>query len=128
MDAPESTSGNVVVAASVLVSQATFQRPHVVNKNLPLPNLMLFLYLAKLIISSGLLQQYNLSKVLSILYPYADKNQEDWAPIPCTISGSISRLRLTLRKVSRGFTLVIAASDTEICSRSSQTRVDDIDG
>jgi hypothetical protein len=96
MDAPESISGkfkrnfvngNVVVAASVLVSQAAFQTPHVVNKILPLPNIMLFLYLAKLIISSGLLQQYNLSKVLSILYPYADKNQEDWAPIPCTISG-----------------------------------------
>jgi hypothetical protein len=78
MDAPESISGkfqrnfvngNVVVAASVLVSQAAFQTPHVLNKILPLPNIMLYLYLAKLIISSGLLQQYNLSKVLSILYP-----------------------------------------------------------
>jgi hypothetical protein len=77
-DAPESISGkfqrnfvngNVVVAASVLVSQAAFQTPHVLNKILPLPNIMLYLYLAKLIISSGLLQQYNLSKVLSILYP-----------------------------------------------------------
>jgi hypothetical protein len=95
MDAPESISGKFkrnfvkgnVVVASVLVSQAAFQTPHVVNKILPLPNIMLFLYLAKLIISSGLLQQYNLSKVLSILYPYADKNQEDWAPIPCTICG-----------------------------------------
>jgi hypothetical protein len=77
MDAPESISGkfkrnfvngNVVVAASVLVSQAAFQTPHhVVNKILPLLNIMLFLYLAKLIISSGLLHQYNLSKVLSIL-------------------------------------------------------------
>jgi hypothetical protein len=66
MDAPESffanfkrnfVNGNVVVAASVLVSQAAFQTPRVVNKILPLPNIMLFLYLAKLIISSGLLQQ-----------------------------------------------------------------------
>jgi hypothetical protein len=98
MDSPQSISGkfeknfvggNVVVAASVLVSQAAFQTPHLVNKILPLPNIMLFLYLAKLIISSGLLQQYNLSKVLSILYPYADKNQEDWAPyhVPFLDSG-----------------------------------------
>jgi hypothetical protein len=79
--------GNVVLAAYVLVSQAAFQSPHIMIKILPLPHIMLFLYLAKLIISSGVLKQYNLSKVLSILYTYDDKCQEDWAPIPCTISG-----------------------------------------
>ena len=79
--------GNVLEAASLLVSQAAFQSTNLFNTNLPLPNIMLFLHLGKLVISSGLLDQYNLAKVLSILYPYADSCQQDWSPVPCTIAG-----------------------------------------
>jgi hypothetical protein len=61
--------GNILEAASVLVSQAAFQSPNLFNANLPLPNIMLFIHLGKLVISSGLTDQYNLAKILSILYP-----------------------------------------------------------
>jgi hypothetical protein len=63
--------GNILEAASLLVSQAAFQSPNLFTAKLPPPNIMLFLYLGKLVISSGLLEQYNLAKVVSILYPYA---------------------------------------------------------
>jgi hypothetical protein len=61
--------GNILEAASLLVSQAAFQSPNLFNANLPLPNIMLFIHLGKLVISSGLTDQYNLAKILSILYP-----------------------------------------------------------
>jgi hypothetical protein len=59
---------------------------------MPLASAMLFLYLAKLVISTGELQQGNLSKVLQILYPYAEKCESSWAPTPSTVSGFISRI------------------------------------
>jgi hypothetical protein len=42
--------------------------------------------------SLGGSQQYNLSRVLSILYPFVAKYHTDWAPIPCTVSGFPSRI------------------------------------
>lgn len=79
--------GKTLVAASFLVAQAAFQTTATPKTILPLPNIMLFLSLAKLVLSTGRLQLYNLSKVLSILYPYAHKLEKEWAPIPCTVSG-----------------------------------------
>ena len=98
-DEPELTfrrhmvDGNPVLAASLLVARALFQT-HTISPQsfLPLPNIMLFLYLAKLVISSGTLQQHNLSRLLSILYPYAVTCEPDWAPMPTTISGFRSRI------------------------------------
>jgi hypothetical protein len=83
--------GNAVSAASLLVAQAAFQTNNPQASLLPLPNIMLFLYLAKLVISTGCQQLFNLSQVLTILYPYADSCEKDWAPIPCTVSGFRSR-------------------------------------
>jgi hypothetical protein len=85
-------SGEAVLAASVVVSQALFQTPHLSHSPLPVANVMLFLYLAKLVISTGELQQGNLSKVLQILYPYAEKCESTWAPMPSTVSGFTSRI------------------------------------
>ena len=65
---------NAFLAASALVSRALFQSPDAIDAVLPPPNIMLFLYIAKLMMSLGLHQQYNLSKILCILYPYAAKN------------------------------------------------------
>jgi hypothetical protein len=84
--------GNALLAASVLISRACFQSPSISASVLPLPNIMLFLYIAKLVMSLGTLQQYNLSRVLSILYPYVAKYHTDWIPIPCTVSGFRSRI------------------------------------
>jgi hypothetical protein len=79
--------GNAVMAASILVSQAALQTPNPSSTLLPLQNIMLFLYLGKLVLSSGLLQQSGLSKVLGIIYPFLEKHVKNWAPIPCTVSG-----------------------------------------
>ena len=86
------TEGNAVTAASVLVRQASFQDSRPSHDMLPLPNILLFLYLAKLVMATGRLQLSNLSKVLSILYPYAHKLEPQWAPIPCTLSGFRSKI------------------------------------
>ena len=85
-------NGNAVVAASGLVTQAAFQTPNGPPSLLPIPNIMLFLYLARLVMSSGLIQQHYLSKLLLILYPYVDRCQENWAPMPCTVSGFRSQI------------------------------------
>ena len=86
-------NGEAVLAASVLVAQALFQTPGDMSvATLPLPNIMLFLYLAKLVLSSGGLPQHNLSKVLAILYPFAVKCEPEWAPLPVTVSGFQSRI------------------------------------
>jgi hypothetical protein len=79
--------GNAWSAASILVKQAAFQTTIVPVEMLPVPNIMLFLYLARLVMSSGLIQQHYLSKLLLILYPFADSSQKNWAPLPCTESG-----------------------------------------
>jgi hypothetical protein len=84
-------SGEVWTAASILVKQSAFQTPDVAQDMLPVPNIMLFLYLARLVMSSGLTQQHILSKLLLILYPFADSSQKNWAPLPCTVSGFRSR-------------------------------------
>ena len=49
---------NALLAASALVSRALFQSPDATDAALPHPNIMLFLYVAKLVMSMGLLQQY----------------------------------------------------------------------
>jgi hypothetical protein len=85
-------AGNAALAASVVVTQALFQTSVLSDTPLPVANVMLFLYLAKLVISTGQLQQGNLSKVLQILYPYAEKCESSWAPMPCTVSGFTSRI------------------------------------
>lgn len=85
-------NGNAVYAASVIVAQALFQTPLLAASPLPVSNVMLFLYLSKLVISTGHLQQGNLSKVLQILYPYAERSESSWAPLPCTVSGFMSRI------------------------------------
>jgi hypothetical protein len=96
MGQPETTSdtfkqhmvaGNALVAASLLVEEASFQAMNTRETLLPVSNIMLFLYLARLVFSSGLIQQGHLSQVLLILYPHLEKCQPDWGPIPCTVSG-----------------------------------------
>jgi hypothetical protein len=84
--------GEAVRAASVIVAQSLFQTSQLSDSPLPVANVMLFLYLAKLVFSTGKLQQGNLSKVLQILYPYADKWESAWAPMPSTVSGFTSRI------------------------------------
>ena len=79
--------GQAVAAASVLVAQAAFQSTMPSTTLLPLPNIMLFLYLAKLVLSTGRLELSNLAKVLSILAPRASNSHTNWAPVPCTVSG-----------------------------------------
>ena len=61
--------------------------------------------------SLGLNQQYNLSKILCILYPSAAKNHTDWAPIPCTLSGFRSRVLNVLNK--NASSLIPLTSDQE---------------
>ncbi len=85
-------AGNPLLAASVVVTQALLQTSLVTVTPLPVANVKLFLYLAKLVISTGKLQQGNLSKVLQILCPYAEKYETSWAPIPCTVPGFTSRI------------------------------------
>jgi hypothetical protein len=85
-------AGNPLLAASVVVTQALLQTSPVTVTPLPVANVKLFLYLAKLVISTGKLQQGNLSKVLQILCPYAEKCETSWAPIPCTVPGFTSRI------------------------------------
>jgi hypothetical protein len=80
-------SGEALAAASILVAQAAFQTSSPVPALLPLPNVMLFLYLAKLVLSTGRLELINLAKVLSIFAPYALQSEKEWAPVPCTVSG-----------------------------------------
>jgi hypothetical protein len=95
--------GNVLLAASVLVAQAAFQNPMNGSGILPVTNIMLFLYLAKLVMSAtGELQQHNIAKVLSILQPYANLVETGWSPIPCTVSG----FRSTILNVSNTNSLV----------------------
>jgi hypothetical protein len=79
--------GDAWSAASILVKQAAFQTAIVPAEMLPIPNIMLFLYLARLVMSSGLSQQHYLSKLLLMLYLFADSSQKNWAPIPCTEAG-----------------------------------------
>jgi hypothetical protein len=83
--------GNAVLAASVLVTRAAFQSPNPSATPLPHQNIMHFLYLAKLVLSTGCQQLSNLSKDISILYPYVDNAEKGWAPMPCTVSGFRSR-------------------------------------
>jgi hypothetical protein len=85
-------AGNALLAASMIVTQALFQTPALSATPLPVANVMLFLCLSKLIISTGQLQQANLSKVLLILHPHAEKCESSWAPMPCTVSGFASRI------------------------------------
>jgi hypothetical protein len=85
-------AGNSLLAASVIVAQALFQTPLFPQAPLPVSNVMLFLHLAKLVIATGKLEQGSLSKVLQILYPYAEKCEPSWAPMPSTVSGFTSRI------------------------------------
>ena len=64
--------GDAVAAASLLVARAALQNSTPTSSLLPLPNIMLFLYLAKLVLSTGRLELTNLAKVLSILVPYVN--------------------------------------------------------
>jgi hypothetical protein len=83
--------GNVWSAASILVKQAAFQTKVVPAEMLPVANVMLFLHLARLVMSSGLTQHHCLSKLLLILHPFADSTEKNWAPLPCTVLGFRSR-------------------------------------
>ena len=80
-------SGDAWSAASLLVKRAAYQTRDVPSQILPIPNVMLFLYLARLVMSSGLTQRLFLSKFLQILYPMVGSSQKNWAPLPCTVSG-----------------------------------------
>jgi hypothetical protein len=86
------TNGKALSAASVLVSQAAHQNPMPFSSILPRNNIMLFLYLAQLVMSSGVAEKQHLAKVLLILYPYVDTEEKEWAPIPCTVSGFRSKI------------------------------------
>ena len=79
--------GNALAAASVLVSRAAFGTSNPTSTVLPIPNILFFLYLARLVIATGSLQLCHLSRVLSFLVPYAETIEKSWAPIPCTVSG-----------------------------------------
>jgi hypothetical protein len=72
--------GNALHAASVLVAQAAFNHRTPLRLSF-LSQTCCFSYLAKLVMSSGLLQQFILSQLLTILYPYADKCRRIVAPI-----------------------------------------------
>lgn len=77
----------------MLVAQACYQTRTPSSIPLPLRNITLFLYLSKLVISSaGRLCLGGLAKVISILYPYNDHLEKQWAPLPCTVSGFHSRI------------------------------------
>jgi hypothetical protein len=80
-------SGNAMMGVSMLVAQACYQAVKPPKTNLPLRNITLVLYLSKLVISTGRLRLGGLSQVISILYPYADHLEKQWAPLPCTVSG-----------------------------------------
>ena len=77
--------GDAVAAASLLVARAALQNSTPTSSLIPLPNIMLFLYLAKLVLSTGRLELTNLAKVLSILVPYVNIGEKEWAPVPCTV-------------------------------------------
>ena len=85
-------SGDARVAASILVKQAAYQTPDPPEGLLPISSIMLFLYLARLVMSSGPTQHHYLSKLLQILYPSAAGTEPNWAPLPCTISGFSSQI------------------------------------
>ena len=108
----EISAGNARRAGSVLVKQAAYQTAVVPAGQLPIPNIMLFLYLARLVMSSGLSQQHYLSKLLLILYPFVDRVEKDWAPIPCTLSGFRSRFLNVSNSNSLVSILPIPAPDT----------------
>jgi hypothetical protein len=79
--------GNPILAASLVVARAAWQTTSPMMEALSLSNIKLFLYLGKLVLSSGNLQQWNLYKVLEILFPYVNAVEEHrWSPIPCTPS------------------------------------------
>jgi hypothetical protein len=69
----EIVAGNAMKAASILVHRATLQGKSVLGDNggtsLTPKNILLFLYLSKLVIGIGQLQQENLSHVFKIFYP-----------------------------------------------------------
>jgi hypothetical protein len=80
--------GYPLLAASLVVARAAYQTITPPTDSLTLPNIMLFLHLGKLVFSIGQLQQWNLHKVLAILYPYANTvEQNKWSPIPCNPRG-----------------------------------------
>jgi hypothetical protein len=106
------TRGNALSAASVLVTQAAYQNPLSSSSMLPRNNIMLFLHLAKLVMSSGGSQQHHLAKVLAILYPYADCKEKGWAPIPCTVSGFRSKITNVSNSNSLVSILPIPAPET----------------
>jgi hypothetical protein len=65
-------SGNPLLGVSMLVAQACHQTGNPPTIPLPLRNITLFLYLSKLVVSTGRLRLGGLSKVIIILYPYAN--------------------------------------------------------
>jgi hypothetical protein len=73
------------MGVSMLVAQACYQ-------TLPLRNITLFFYLSKFVLLTRRLRLGGLSQVISILYPYADHLEKQWAPLPCTVSGFRSRI------------------------------------
>jgi hypothetical protein len=87
----EMVRGRVTKAASILVTHATLQNncDFTVSSYevLPRRNILLFLYLAKLVLGNGQLQQSHLSMMLQIVYPYVQDAEKDWTPIPTTVSG-----------------------------------------
>ena len=79
--------GNADVAASSLVAWASWQTPNPTSLPASYENIVLFLYLAKLVLCIGQLQQETLSKCMEIMYPMVEHLKKSWSPIPCSMSG-----------------------------------------
>jgi hypothetical protein len=87
----ELMDGNAMKAASILVIRASLQRNcnltgHTDDAVQP-SNILLFLYLSKLVVGIGQFQEKNLSKVMKIIFPYVRRVEKGWPPIPTTVSG-----------------------------------------
>jgi hypothetical protein len=87
----ELMDGNAMKAASILVIRASLQRNcnltgHTDDAVQP-SNILLFLYLSKLVVGIGQFQEKNLSKVMKIIFPYVRRVEKGWLPIPTTVSG-----------------------------------------
>ena len=80
---------NAFLAASALVSRALFQSPDAINAVLPPPNIMLFLYIAKLMMSLGLHQQYDLSRSCAFSIPMLLRSTPTGRPYLVHFLGSV---------------------------------------
>jgi hypothetical protein len=97
---------NAMKAASILVIRASLQRKcnpaGRTDDAVPPSNILLFLYLSKLVIGIGQFQEKNLSKVMKIIFPYVRRVENGWLPIPTTVSG----FRSTITNTSNSNSLV----------------------